>query len=110
MAATANTRAPRKRSGTHALHALGDQPDVNYFFVSVDTRIGAMLAELLAPLLSDDQVPHAVDCLRSAVDGVTLSALERPDRWPAARQLAVLATIVQAAGVRDRAPAGIVAT
>jgi AcrR family transcriptional regulator len=63
---------------------------VQSFFEAMDRKMRALLRDHVEPLVEGSQVDITVDALRVMVNGVVLSAVEHPRKWPAKRQLALL--------------------
>ena len=61
-----------------------------HLFDTWDERIRELLRERVEGLVPDDRVQATVDLLRTITNGLTLSAVERADIWPADRQFAVI--------------------
>jgi AcrR family transcriptional regulator len=80
-----------QEAGRIALISLRDEQDsVDHFFLAMDKRHRALLKSHLAPLVDPERLSDYVDFLRAMVNGVVLSTVEHPKKWPRRRQLAVL--------------------
>ena len=72
---------------------------VQSFFKAMDGKMRALLRDHVTPLVEPSQVDITVDALRVMVNGVVLSAVEHPRKWPAKRQLALLDHMLESLGV-----------
>lgn len=61
-----------------------------HLFDTWDRHVREHLRRHLNGLVPPSQVEATVDLLRSITNGITLSAVEHPDEWPAERQFAVV--------------------
>lgn len=66
---------------------------------SWERSLRAVLHDALVELLSEEEAAHAVDVLRSALNGIGLSTVEHPDHWTPARQQEVVRTVVSSLGL-----------
>lgn len=84
-----------REAGRIALISMRDDANIDHFFVANERRARELLSSHLNTLLPEAKIPHAVDVLRSAVNGIVLSAVEHPAIWSARRQLDVIETVIQ---------------
>ncbi len=77
----------------------GDHAGVDHFFDEVENKTRALLRSHLEECVPPEDVDLAVSYLRASVNGVVLSSIEHPDRWPPAEQLAVLRLALRALGI-----------
>lgn len=84
-----------REAGRIALITMREDPNINHFFEANERRARELLTSHLDPLFPASMIPHAVDVLRSAVNGIVLSAVEHPDIWTARRQLDVIETTIR---------------
>ena len=59
----------------------------------------ALLRDRLSGLVPDEDLDHAAGFLRAVTNGLTLSAVEHPDLWPAGRVEQALRTAVRGLGL-----------
>lgn len=85
-----------REAGRIALITMRGDPNIDHFFEVNEKRARELLADHLDTLIPNAMIPHAVDVLRSAVNGIVLSAVEHPDIWTARRQLDVIETTIRA--------------
>jgi len=69
-----------------------------------DEAIRSMLSRTLVELVPADRVETAIDLVRAAFSGVSLSALEHPDRWPPRRQATIMNMILSGLSLTDSSP------
>lgn len=81
---------------------------VQSFFEAMDRKMRALLRDHVEPLVDTSLVDITVDALRVMVNGIVLSAVEHPRKWPAKRQLALLDHMLGTLGLAKPvvAPAG----
>jgi AcrR family transcriptional regulator len=72
---------------------------VESFFEAMDKKMRALLRDHVTPLVEPARVDVTVDALRVMVNGVVLSAVEHPRKWPAKRQLALLNHMLDCLGL-----------
>lgn len=72
---------------------------VQSFFQAMDRKMRALLRDHVTPLVEPYLVDITVDALRVMVNGVVLSAVEHPRKWPAKRQLALLDHMLESLGL-----------
>jgi AcrR family transcriptional regulator len=72
---------------------------VQSFFEAMDRKMRALLRDHVTPLVEPASVDITVDALRVMVNGVVLSAVEHPRKWPAKRQLALLDHMLDCLGL-----------
>jgi AcrR family transcriptional regulator len=84
-----------REAGRIALISMREDPNIDHFFVANERRARELLTSHLDTLLPPPAIPHAVDVLRSVVNGLVLSAVEHPDIWTARRQLDVIETTIR---------------
>jgi AcrR family transcriptional regulator len=77
---------------------------VQYFFEAMDQKMRALLRDHVRPLVEPANVDVTVDALRVLVNGVVLSAVEHPRKWPSKRQLALLDHILGCLGLQEPEP------
>lgn len=67
-----------------------------HLFAAWDQNVRNLLTRHVEEIVPAKRVPAVVDVLRSTTNGITLSAVEHPDEWPASRQFAVLNEVLAA--------------
>ena len=75
------------------IHLLAEQQgskSTQPIFDTWDARIRGFLADHLRDLVPSDELDITVDVLRSITNGLVLSMIEHPDKWPSDRMLRVL--------------------
>jgi len=97
---------PSKRSdierecGRVALIAhRAEHQHVQYFFDSMERRMRGLLQSHLRPLVPREELNASVDFLRATVNGIVLSAVEHPQRWPRARQFKTIDLALRGLGI-----------
>jgi AcrR family transcriptional regulator len=70
-----------------------------HLFDTWDRRVRELLRDHVDGLVPGDRVEPTVDLLRTITNGLTLSAVEHPDKWPAERQFAVLDDALEVLGL-----------
>jgi AcrR family transcriptional regulator len=73
--------------------------DTRFMFEAWETQMRDLLRAHLDGLVPPDQLEGTIEMLRVVTNGLTLSAIEHPDLWPAERQLAVLRQAVSFMGL-----------
>lgn len=63
---------------------------VQTFYAAMDSRMRGLLREHLTPFVPLAELEDAVESLRVFANGIVLSAVERPTKWPRRRQLRAL--------------------
>jgi AcrR family transcriptional regulator len=81
---------------------LGDT--ARTIFEQFNERIMRFLRDHLAQVVAADQVEPSAQLLRAVTNGVCLSALERPDAWPASTQTQLVDRALNLLGVPTPAP------
>ena len=76
-----------------------EHPSIDHFFDSMEERMRALLRDRLSGLVPDEDLDHAAGFLRAVTNGLTLSAVEHPDLWPADRVEQALRTAVRGLGL-----------
>ena len=76
-----------------------EHPSIEHFFDAMEERMRALLRERLSGVVPDDDLDHATGYLRAVTNGLTLSAVEHPDLWPADRIEQTLRTAVRGLGL-----------
>lgn len=95
------TEDEREASRVALVSMRDSSPSINHFFVAMEDRLREVIARRLAPILDESVRPIGIDAVRSGVNGLVLSIVEHPARWPASTRLAVVDVII--AGVRSLA-------
>jgi AcrR family transcriptional regulator len=72
---------------------------VQSFFEAMDRKMRGLLRDRVSALVDPSDVDITVDSLRVMVNGVVLSAVEHPRKWPAKRQRALLDHILGCLGL-----------
>lgn len=73
--------------------------EMRFMFDTWEDRMRDFIREHLRDLVPDDELELRVDTLRVVTNGLTLSAIEHPERWPAERMLEVLRRLVADIGL-----------
>lgn len=69
---------------------------IDGFFINMEILAREQLARALAPLVEGSELNRAIDYLRATVNGIVLSIVEHPARWPEEKRLEVVDLSVQA--------------
>ncbi|MFG2044944.1 TetR/AcrR family transcriptional regulator [Dactylosporangium sp. NPDC048998] len=80
----------------------GEQQSIQYFFDAMEQRMRSLIRERLVGLVPDDELDSAVGFLRAMTNGITLSAVEHPDLWPAERVRTVVETALRGLGIAEK--------
>ena len=70
-----------------------------HLFETWDARVRDLLREHIDGLVPEARVDRTVDLLRTITNGITLSAVEHPDKWPPERQYAVIDDALELLGL-----------
>lgn len=84
-----------------ALVHSASNPAIARFFVAMEDKARSAFRERLTGLVPAEEVPGAVDYLRTLVNGAVLSAVEHPDIWTAERQHDVIEYGLRSLGLVD---------
>jgi AcrR family transcriptional regulator len=79
----------------------GEHAGIDHFFDAMETRMRDLLRSHLQDLLPEREIDAAVALLRATTNGVVLSAVEHPDRWPRESQLAVVDAVFASLGLGE---------
>lgn len=77
----------------------GDHESIDNFFNVMELRMRSLIRGHLEDLSVDLDLEFATAYLRATTNGVTLSAIEHPDLWPAELQKQVLDVALNALGI-----------
>lgn len=80
------------------VHSSGNEA-IARFFATMEAKAREAFRERLQGLVKAEEIPEAIDFLRTLVNGAVLSAVEHPDIWTAERQVAVVERGLQALGL-----------
>jgi AcrR family transcriptional regulator len=88
-----------ERNRIHLLagRLLGDENRA--IFHATEAKIRDLIRMHVNGLVPPDAVDRTVELLRVTTNGVVLSVLEHPDRWPAERQIAILDWLSASLGI-----------
>jgi AcrR family transcriptional regulator len=74
-------------------------PRTRNLFETWDNHVRAHFRRHLEGLVAGPRVEPTTDLLRTITNGLTLSAIEHPDRWPPERQFAVIDDALESLGL-----------
>lgn len=80
----------KERARIKLLGERDDQITTRHIFEAWDADIRARFRDHVRELVPEKRVAGVADLLRSVTNGITLSTIEQPDRWPPSRQLEVI--------------------
>lgn len=73
---------------------------VRDYLMEMDRKERAALRTHLARLVPSGRVESYIDLLRTTINGITLAIVDRPEEWPAERQIGTLNLALEAIGLR----------
>jgi AcrR family transcriptional regulator len=77
------------------------EPAIDAFFTRLEPLMRGVYREHVAALVADEDLELAVDLMRAAINGITLSAIEHPEIWDRDRQLRAVDRFIAMLPLRD---------